>query len=192
MGVQHTGHALTHWFCKGFAETGGPRNTAKKSHHTTDRMLEISFAKGCLWAREGERERGKKKGRGREGGGRKRKSAGSDDAEFIGVWRKYHHHTRWWKPVISALRNGVSHWPLVMAMTEGRVSEHLVLECGQFWQALYYLYHYSDCPMVGSENSFWIVFWLWDIESIFASVVTVRLRRSPKINLILFFIILFI
>lgn len=101
-------------------------------------------------------------------------------------------HTQWWKRVTSALRNGVSHWPLVMAMTEGRVSEHLVLECGQFWQVLYYLYHYSDCPMVGSGNSFWIVFWLWDIESVFASVMAVRLRRFPKINLILFYYFIYL
>lgn len=72
MGVQHTRRALTHWFCKGFAETGGPRNTAK--NHTTQQTACKRFLLQKAASERGREERGReerrKGGAGREEGGR--------------------------------------------------------------------------------------------------------------------------
>lgn len=68
MGVQHTGRALTHWFCKGFAETGGPRNTAKITPHNRPHARDF-FGKRLPLSE------GRKGGAGREEGGRGRVQA---------------------------------------------------------------------------------------------------------------------
>lgn len=68
MGVQHTGRALTHWFCKGFAETGGPRNTAKITPH--NRLHARGFFCKRLPLSEGGREGERKEEREGQGGRR--------------------------------------------------------------------------------------------------------------------------
>lgn len=77
MGVQHTGRALTHWFCKDFVETGGPRNTAKITPHNRPHARDFFWKRLPLsegGKREGERE-GEREGQGGREGGRGRVQA---------------------------------------------------------------------------------------------------------------------